>query len=156
MTSTRRTRTQRPTERGRRVGFTLMEVLLVLAILGVIGALVVPNLLGSQQKANVNATKNNIKRIEGVLELYAIDHSGQLPASLEELTKSYEVDGVAQQPHLAEIPKDAWGNAFNYKFPGTHHGDLNSSKPDIWSNGPNGTDDNGSGDDVVNWSTEKE
>lgn len=150
------TRRSRPVHRtSRRLGFTLMEVLLVLAILGVIGALVIPNLLGSQQNANIKAARNDIDRIQTVLQTYAIDHNGTLPAAIEDLTKSYEKDGITVQPQLAEVPKDPWGNPFNYTFPGTHHGDLNSTKPDIWSNGPNGNDENGSGDDIANWNKEK-
>ena len=57
-------------------GFTLTEVLLVLAILGVIAAMVVPNLLGQQQVANIRATKMNIKGFEDAVSQYAIANDG--------------------------------------------------------------------------------
>lgn len=133
----------------RRRGFTLMEVLLVLAILGVIAAIVVPNLLGSQEKANIKATKLQINEIEKFCGLYALDHNGTLPQSLDLLTQPYENDGVEVKPITGKVPVDAWGNPFNYDAAGSHQ---KIKKPDIWSNGPNGTNDNGEGDDVNNWS----
>ena len=65
--------------RVRRGGFTLLEVLLVLAILGVIAAIVVPNLLGRQQKANIDQTRIGINNLENSLRMYAIDHDGAFP-----------------------------------------------------------------------------
>lgn len=62
-----------------RSGFTLIEVLLVLAILGVIAAMVVPNLLGTQDRANIKASSISIKGFEEAVKLYAVDHDGQFP-----------------------------------------------------------------------------
>ena len=69
----------------KRRGFTLIEVLLVLAILGVIAAMVVPQLLGKQKQAMIDQTKLSIKALQQVLDLYALDHSGEKPTTAEGL-----------------------------------------------------------------------
>ena len=140
----------------RRSGFTLVEVLLVLAILGVIAALVVPNLLGRQEGANVNATKGAITTFESAITSYAIDHNGQPPQGSAEaanaaLMNPESPDGRTLQPYTDETFKDAWGQPLFYSFPGSHQ--TISTKPDIWSAGPNGSNEDGGGDDINNWAT---
>ena len=138
-----------------RRGFTLIEVLLVLAILGVIAAMVVPNLLGQQKRAMIQTTRTSIKNLENTLRLYAVHHNGEYPAGgqeiLQQLTQPQEIDGETQPPLLEELPKDAWGNLMFYQYPPRHN--TTSGKPDIWSAGPLGQDDQGAGDDVNNWDT---
>ncbi|NNJ25719.1 Type II secretion system protein G [Planctomycetes bacterium LzC2] len=139
-----------------RGGFTLVEVLLVLAILGVIAALVVPNLLGSQQKANINATRVKITSYQSAIEQYAIDHNGRPPAgSADEvnqlLMNPEPIDGRNVDPYLRESPKDGWGEPLFYQFPAKNQ--TISTDPDIWSAGPNGQNEDGGGDDINNWST---
>ena len=143
--------------KSRRGGFTLLEVLLVIAILGVIAAMVVPRLLGRQTTANIGITKSSIKGLEQSLQIYAINHNGQMPEGGQEemlsaLLETKDQDGNPIDPILAAAPKDAWGKALNYRYPGTHQ--SIETRPDIWSNGPNGTNDDGSGDDITNWSEE--
>ena len=102
----------KPTRQSRG-GFTLIEVLLVLAILGVIMALVVPQLLGTQQQANIDATKLSIKGLETGLQMYALDHDGQLPTTsegLEVLISNPGNDPKWRKPYLDDttmLPKDA-------------------------------------------------
>ena len=60
----------------RRRGFTLLEVLLVLAILGVIAAMVVPRLIDQQQGAMISTTKASIHMLQKTMDLYAVDHDG--------------------------------------------------------------------------------
>jgi general secretion pathway protein G len=133
-----------------------MEVLLVLAILGVIAAMVVPGLMGRQRQANIDATKLSIKGLEQSLKLYAVDHDGEYPTSaqgIEILLHSPGNDPKWKGPYVESsvVPPDAWGNPLQYAFPGPNH--PNGEKPDISSWGPDkqaGTDD-----DINNWSVQR-
>jgi general secretion pathway protein G len=137
--------------RRRRGGFTLIEVLLVVAILGVIAAAVVPALIGRQQEAYIQITRTNIKGLEQALKMYALDHDGEyLPGgkdALPQLTQASEYHNKKLKPYLEETPKDAWGEPLNYEYPSSKAGD----KPAIWSSGPNHTNEEGGGDDINNW-----
>ena len=131
-------------------GFTLLEVLLVLAILGVIAAMVVPKLIGTQQGANIEATKLSIVGLETALKLYTIKHEGSYPETLEELLAPVDRDGNPLPPNIERIPEDAWGNPFSYRT----EQDQNIQTlmvARIWSWGPDRQDDDGSGDDINNW-----
>lgn len=136
-----------------RRGFTLIEVLLVLAILGVIAAMVVPQLLGRQKQANVDATRLSINGLEQALELYAVDHSGEFPTTgegLESLLVAPNNDEKWHGPYLKEtksVPLDAWGRPLQYEYPGQHN--TQGSKPDISSGGPDKAF--GTNDDITNW-----
>ena len=140
-------------ERSSRGAFTLLELIIVLAILAVLAAMVVPNLLGSQKKANVKATKASISGLESTLKLYAADrNNGEYPNGgtevLDLLLATEDDDGKAVDPALEAEPLDAWGRPFFYEYPTSK---TDSPKPAIWSSGPNGQDEQGGGDDVTNW-----
>lgn len=129
-------------------GFTLMEVLLVLAILGVIIGLVLPNLLGTQQNANIQATKLQIKGIEQAAKVYALDHAGTFPPSIEELFMNNSGDTSWKGPYLentTQTPADPWQMPIQYAYPGQ----FNQTGPDIWSFGPD--KQNNTADDVQGW-----
>lgn len=136
----------------RRSGFTLMEVLLVLAIIGVIMTMVVPKVLGRQQHANADATKVSIGGLTQALKLYSLDHSGQFPVSAEGLNTLLKAPGARDPrwrgPYLEKEPVDAWGNPFQYEFPGR----KNPESFDISSAGPDRI--HGTADDIANWATE--
>ena len=140
-------------QRSRRIGFTLLEVLLVLAILGVLAAMVVPQLLGTQQKANVDATRATINSVENSLKMYAIDHDATYPEgnqeALQQLLQPVDRMGKAMQPYIEKAPTDAWGELLYYQWPNSRV--SNAQKPAIWSSGPNRRNEDGSGDDVNNW-----
>ena len=128
----------------RRRGFTLMEVLLVLAILGTIMTMVVPKLLGRQEQASVDATRLSIRGLEQSINMFAYDHGGRFPKDKDAfqvlLKKTGREDSKWRGPYLDERPVDAWGNDFRYRYPGK----LNPDAFDIISSGPDGlpeTDD---------------
>ncbi len=138
-----------------RSGFTLLEVLLVLAILGVIGAMVVPQLLGQQKKAMIKATQSSIKGLESALKMYAIDHDGNYPQGTSEdvvslLTNPQDAVGRPMHPYLESMPLDAWQSLLHYEYPATSK-DITGDKPAIWSSGPNKQSDGGQDDDITNW-----
>jgi general secretion pathway protein G len=126
-----------------REGMSLVEIMVVIAIIGVLMTVVAVNVLGSLDDANAKATRIQIKKIEEQLVVYAADHKGKFPSSLEAIKKKL--------PN-GEIPKDAWDNDFQYASPG---GD---NRPyDILSYGkdgqPGGSDAN---TDITSWQSDTE
>lgn len=135
--------------RSRQSGFTLMEVLLVLAILGVIMSMVLPRLLGRQQHANADATRLSVRGVEQALKLYALDHGGNFPPSGDGLNILQEApsqkDPRWRGPYLDQPPLDAWGSPLAYEFPGRR----NPQSYDIQSLGPDRVTN--TDDDIGNW-----
>ena len=124
-----------------------MEILLVLAILGVVMAMVMPRLMGRQQHANADATKISIAGLSQALKLYSLDHSGNLPKSAEGLNVLMSNPGNDNQwrgPYLDDEPTDAWGSQFEYHYPGK----KNADSFDIVSPGPDRV--MGTNDDIRN------
>jgi general secretion pathway protein G len=151
----RTTNLQRRNRRAVRRGFTLTEVLLVLVILGVIAAMVVPNLLGRQQEANIRATKASIKGFEDATKQYAVANSGDFPQGDSGavvallINPGQDATGRVISPYLEKTPKDAWEQPLYYEWPNSKV--ANGTKPAIWSSGPNKLNEDGSGDDINNW-----
>ncbi len=143
----------------RRGGFTLLEVLLVVGILALLAALVAPNLMRMGDTAKIDLATSQVKRggtIGNALKSFRF-HVGVYPETDEGLAALYEIpdsldeeDGKWKGPYLEGDPedlKDPWGNEFNYRFPG----EINEEEFEIWSNGPNGKDDDGDEDDIISW-----
>lgn len=141
--------------RRRRRGFTLVEVLLVLAILGVIAAMVIPNLIGAQGQANTQAAKNSIAGFENALKLYAVANGGSFPEGAREeviglmMNPGQDANGKPVPAYLEKQPKDPWGQALYYEWPNSKV--PNATKPAIWSSGLNKQNEDGTGDDINNW-----
>lgn len=140
----------------RRRGFTLMELMLVMAILVILLGLAVPRFMGTQKKANINAAKSQIGLFKGALEMYAAD-SQNYPTTEQGLAVLIEApdDEAARKnwggPYLdGDPPKDPWGHDYQYAYPPAKN---EKDFPDIWSFGPDGED--GTEDDVVNWETDE-
>ncbi|WP_010586010.1 type II secretion system protein [Schlesneria paludicola] len=135
-----------------RRGFTLTEVLLVLAILGVIAAMVVPNLMSRQQEALNRQTKVNITSFERIAQNYAVDHEGEWPRDINSMMNpGQDSDGKNRAPYMDVVPKDGWNQPLYYEYPNSKS--SNSDKPAIWSSGKNKQNEDGGGDDINNWST---
>lgn len=121
----------------RMFGFTLLEVLLVVAILGVIASLVVPQLMGRQEQANLDATRLSMSGIDQALKLFALDHSGRYPTTAEGLGALVTAPAQSTRwrgPYLEALPQDAWGQPFTYQLQanrdGRSHFTLRSAGPD--------------------------
>ena len=136
-----------------RSAFTLLELLIVLAIIGVIAAMVVPKFLAQQKGALLKITRSTIGNVEKASEFYAVDHDGECPTGSQEaikmLLKPTDKDGKAMKAYLDKEPRDAWDQPLHYEYPNTKAPD--SDKPAIWSTGPNRQNENGEGDDINNW-----
>jgi len=138
-------------------GFTLVELMVVLAILVVLVAMVGPRLLGTQKKADIKATIQQISNLESALKLYAVDNrtypssEDGLKALMEKPAESEKALGW-QGPYLdaESLPVDPWGNQFKYEFPPTNG--VRKDFPNIWSVGPDGEDN--TDDDIKNWKSE--
>jgi len=111
-------------------GFSLLEIMVVLIIIGVMAAIVAPRFIERADDAKVEATKVQMKNIEQALKLYRLQH-GKYPSSADEL-KALTDAGKGGKRYLDSMPKDAWGGEFVYLSPGVH-GDV-----DILSYGADG------------------
>lgn len=134
-----------------RQGFSLVELMIVLAILVLLAGLVLPRLLGQQNKADIKATQTQINSFKMALQNYAVDVRTfpDTESGLRALVTKPENEQQARKwdgSYLDEIPVDPWGNAYNYEYPPTK-GALDF--PNIWSNGPDGESD--TDDDIKNW-----
>lgn len=121
-------------------GFTLIEIMVVIAILALLAALVAPKIIGRSDDAKIADAKVQIKNIETALKLYKLDN-GVFPSTEQGLTALVEKPTVGQIPrnYKAEgyleskkVPKDPWGSDFAYLSPG-EHGDY-----DLYSLGADG------------------
>ncbi len=138
--------------RDRRAGFTLLELMVVIVILGLLAALVVPKLIGQSEKAKQTAARVQIRSLEQALQLFKLDN-GFYPSTEQGLVALVRAPEVGRIPknyrqggYIDRIPNDPWGNAYVYLSPGAH-GDY-----DISSYGADGMPGgDGENADVNSW-----
>ncbi|MCB1702155.1 MAG: type II secretion system major pseudopilin GspG [Pseudomonadales bacterium] len=134
---------------GRQRGFTLMELLVVLAILGLLMSLVGPRVLNQLGGAKSKTAGIQVRDLEQSLEMYKLD-VGRFPSNEEGLSALVTKPGSAtgwNGPYLkSDVPLDPWNREYLYKYPG-EHGEL-----DIYSYGQDGQPGGeGEDSDVGNW-----
>lgn len=137
--------------RAARRGFTVMEIIIVIGLLAVLVGVLIGNLQGSSQAGRVETVKLYFNTADAALAAYQLN-VGRFPTTEQGLMALRQAPaglpaGAWRGPYLKSDPVDPWGNAFRYRYPGTH----NTGAYDIWSVGPNGIDESGEGDDIVNW-----
>jgi general secretion pathway protein G len=112
-----------------------------------------PHGKGNVAEDYVAQTRNNIKTLQQILTMYALDHDGQYPsggrAALTSLTSAQHYHGKKIGAYMDATPKDAWGEPLYYEYP-TRKGE--GDKPAVWSSGPNRQNEDGSRDDISSWS----
>jgi general secretion pathway protein G len=102
-------------------GMTLMEILIVLAIIGTLMAFLIPQITGRLDKAKVGETKIAIGQVVNALNLYYTD-CGKYPSSLDGLTKADpECSNWGPEPYLKKAPKDAWNRDLVYSVDGASY-----------------------------------
>jgi general secretion pathway protein G len=103
-------------------GFTLLELMVVIVIIGLLATVVVVNVVGRVEKAKVDITKTKMKEIEKAIDLFKLDNN-RLPNSLDELMhRPPDVDYWPQGGYLKEKPLDAWNREFEYRTGEGHKG----------------------------------
>jgi len=139
---------QNRTKRRRRAGFTLMEILLVLAILVVLGSLVTFGYVTIQRNAMMDSAKTQIRMFEQAVDMYRLD-VGKYPSGDQGLQalRLQPPDAPVNKwrgPYIqVEIPTDPWGNPYQYQ---EITDSLNQPSFEVISNGPDGA--NGTADDI--------
>ncbi len=107
-------------------GFTLIEVMVVIVIIGVLAALIVPKVMSRPDEARIMAAKQDIGAITQALKLYKLDNM-RYPSTEQGLLALVKKPTVAPLPenwkgngYLEKLPKDPWGNPYQYLQPGVH------------------------------------
>lgn len=131
-------------------GFSLIEIMVVVVILGILAAIVVPKIISRPDEARVVKAKQDVISIQNALDLYKLDN-GFYPSTdqgLMALVEKPTANPIPRnwQTYLKSLPKDPWGNDYLYLNPG-EHGDV-----DVYTlgadNQPGGT---GTNADIGNW-----
>lgn len=136
-------------------GFTLIEIMVVVVILGILAAIVVPRLLDEPDKARRTSAATQIRSFEEALGIFKLENSFY-PTTEQGLQALVTKPTVGRIPnrykdggYIRKIPVDPWGQPYVYLYPGVH-GEL-----DLFSYGPDGeTGGEGEDADVANWDLE--
>jgi len=106
-------------------GFTLIEILLVVVIIGILAGLVVPNIMGRSEEARRQAATADVHGgLSAAIDLYELDN-GTFPDEIEDLLSDPGSARNWRGPYLKKgLPKDPWGNPYEYKKPGAHNSNI--------------------------------
>ncbi len=138
------------------LGFTLIEVLVVIVILGILAAIIVPRIMDRPDQARVVAAKNDIRAIVSALNLYRLDN-GSYPSTDQGLAALVQKPTTGNIPgnwkaggYLDHMPKDPWGHDYQYLNPGVH-GEI-----DVFTYGADGQPGgDGYNADIGNWNLDQ-
>lgn len=136
-------------------GFTLIEIMVVMVILGLLVAIVGPNIMGRSDQARVTAAETQLKTLSQALDMYRLDNS-HYPSTQQGLQALVTRPGGTPEPknwgpesYMNNIPKDPWGNDYQYISPGTE------GPYDLYSYGADGQEGGEGNDaDLSVWATQ--
>lgn len=139
----------------RRSGFTLLEILVVVAIIALLAAFVVPSFINTQAQQEKKITQTAVSNngpIATAIDTFRLE-VGRYPKELSELTQKPDDEEEAKKwngPYIKDAKdlRDAWQREIKYESPGK----VNEGSYDLWSMGPNGQD--GDDDDITNYRKE--
>lgn len=132
-------------------GFTLIEIMVVVVILGILAAAIIPQFMGTTHDAKVGTTKSNIAELEAALERFNI-HMDRHPTT-EEGLKALVAPPAGEEskwrgPYIKLLRPDPWDEPYQYRIPGSHH----PAGFDLWSKGADKADGGqGEAADIGNW-----
>jgi general secretion pathway protein G len=137
-----------------RAGFTLIELMIVIVILGLLATVIMPRILGRPEQARRMKAKIDIRNIESALALFKTD-TGRFPTTsegLEALVSNPGIKNYNADAYLDKVSLDPWGNRYIYISPGMNHKDY-----DLESYGKDG-EDGGTGDnaDIESWNLDEQ
>ncbi|HEX4870121.1 MAG TPA: type II secretion system major pseudopilin GspG [Moraxellaceae bacterium] len=122
----------------RQGGFTLIEVMVVVAILGILATIVMTNVIGKDDQARVTTTRASLSAVAKSLDMYKLDNH-KYPTTDEGLNALVEKPASAKTwpdgGYLSRLPEDPWGNPFQYVYPGS-----SGRKYDLYSLGADGAE----------------
>ncbi len=137
------------------LGFTLIEVMVVVVILGILAALVVPRVMDRLDEARIVKAQQDMRAVESALSLYRLDNF-RYPTTDQGLQALVTKPDISPLPahwktggYLGRLPKDPWGQAYQYLQPGVH-GEIDISS--FGSDGQPGGE--GNDQDIGNWQLE--
>jgi general secretion pathway protein G len=145
--------------RRREDGFTLIEIMAVVLIIGLLGGIVGAAIFGRIDQARVTTAKTQIKQIEAALDFYRMDNGKYpttdqgldalvRPPSIEPIPRNYRPEGYLSG---GKVPSDPWNNPYRYLSPGEN----NPYSFDLWSHGSDGNPGgSGTDADIGNWDQE--
>jgi general secretion pathway protein G len=137
-------------------GFTLIEIMVVVVIIGLLAAVILPNVFGNVGKAQRTKAKSDIQAIESAMTMYKLDNF-KYPSTdvgLSALTQRPNdptVKNWREGGYVRRISNDPWGNPYQYIFPGTH-----GQEYDLYSFGADGQEGGeGENADIGNWNLDQ-
>jgi len=132
-------------------GFTLVEIMVVLVVIGILAAAIIPQFIGTTQDAKVSTAKASVAELESALGRFYVNMD-RYPSNEEGLNALVVAPTGEEKkwrgPYVNQVRTDPWGNPFQYRAPGVHH----ATSFDLWSRGADGADGGeGEASDIGNW-----